>query len=481
MATLPRNIAQSSASGPDARLDPSALGPSSAISFDGLSDQSAHVSESGAIHSDPELAKFVEALTTRALKGETLALDTLEREHPRWADTLRELLPAINGLAMLEGAVNQSGPGSISGGWLGERDQVFGDYRIIREIGRGGMGLVYEAEQLSLGRRVALKVLPWASTLDPRALQRFHLEAQVASLLQHPRIVPVYSVGTIHDVPYYAMQLIEGGSLAIVIAELRAIQNLGAGAGRSVEHEPGENQSVACSSSSAPSDMATRLLSGRFVRSRLHSENERGPKGTAADSMGSETTSGSIASRSYIRTVARLGSQAAAALGYAHDHSVVHRDIKPANLLLDTLGDVWVADFGMAEAQGHVNLTLTGELPGTLRYMSPEQALGNRSLVDRRTDIYALGVTLYELLTLRPAIAGSDRLEIVRRIVEDEPVPIAHFNPTVPVDLVTIIAKCAAKEPSSRYDTAWQVAEDLDRFLEGRPIVARPVGLIART
>ena len=187
----------------------------------------------------------------------------------------------------------------------------------------------------------------------------------------------------------------------------------------------------------------------------------------------------SIRNRSYIRAIARLGIEAAEAVAHAHDQGIVHRDIKPANILLNRKGELWVADFGMADVQGRDGLTMTGDLPGTLRYMSPEQALGKRSLVDRRTDIYALGATLYELLALRPVVPGTDKQEMLRRIADDEPEPLRKLNPAVPVDLATIVAKCLAKDPANRYQTAWQLGDELTRFLDGRPIAARPVGALA--
>ena len=240
-----------------------------------------------------------------------------------------------------------------------------GDYRLVRELGRGGMGIVYEAEQVSLGRRVALKVLPFAAALDPSQLRRFQTEAHAAAQLHHTNIVPVFSVGCERGVYYYAMQFIDGRTLAqVVLDQQRAVPP---------GHEPSWPHS-------GPSALGTTSDRARF------------------------------------RLVAELGIQAAEALDHAHRLGIVHRDIKPANLLLDVRGNLWITDFGLARLQDEAGLTLTGDLLGTLRYMSPEQALAHRGAVDHRTDIYALGVTLYELLTLRPAMAGTDRQELLRRI-----------------------------------------------------------------
>ncbi|WP_165229829.1 serine/threonine-protein kinase [Aquisphaera insulae] len=399
-------------------------------------------SSSGQI--DPGLARLFEDLLKRLQGGGTIDVEAAAGEHPAWADEIRRMAPILLDLAML----GRGDSASIA------RGREIGGFRIDREIGRGGMGIVYEAEQSALGRRVALKVLLTAASLDSQSLQRFQLEARVAGLLQHPRIVPVYDVGLADGVPYYAMQLVEGGSLADLIATMRSLDRNGGGAG---------------SEASALDALAGGLLSGRFA------------PGAVREAVRSVAVAhGSIHEPSYVRTVARLGVEIAEALGYAHEQGVTHRDIKPANLLLDHRGDVWVVDFGMADVQGGAGLTMTGGLPGTLRYMSPEQALGRRALVDRRTDIYALGVTLYELLTLRPAIEGGDRQEILRRIAEVEPAPIRRLNPGVPVDLATVVGKAMAKGPTERYETAGRLADDLRRFLDGLPIAARPVGPAAR-
>ena len=407
--------------------------------------------------------------------------------------------------------------------------KVFADFHIVREIGRGGMGVVYEARQVAIGRRVALKVLPLAAAMDPKALQRFQLEAQVAGLLQHPHIVPVYAVGTVDGVPYFAMQFIEGGSLAGLIAELRGLV------------ERGADHVVSPSSGDSPSALALGLLTGRFAPSGRESDTERhdaaaprpdvgwrrtilgivrpteslgrsgGPppdvsglgatlrnltgrfaplgressdsdrhhaEPPAAGNAVSPTAPQSIRGRTFHRTVARLGIQTAQALGYAHDQGIVHRDVKPANLLLDRRGDLWVADFGMADVQGDAGLTMTGDLPGTLRYMSPEQAAGKRALIDRRTDIYSLGATLYELLTLQPAIVGSDRAEIIRRIAEEEPEPLRRLNPAVPVDLATIVTKALSKEPSQTLRDGLAACRR-PGALPGRPADRGPAGRAA--
>jgi eukaryotic-like serine/threonine-protein kinase len=419
---------------------------------------------------DPALAELGEEFSRRTLAGETVDIDELVAAHPEQADAFRKLLPILKGLAELEPV--DGGEETMAGADTHgpAEGKVFADFRIVREIGRGGMGIVYEARQVAIGRRVALKVLPLAAAMDPKALQRFQLEAQVAGLLQHSHIVPVYAVGAVDQVPYFAMQFIEGGSLAGLIAELRGLV------------ERGADHVVSASSGDSPSALALGLLTGRFAPLGRESGGDRDDAEPVDSSDNKNPTAPqSIRGRTFHRTVARLGIQTAQALGYAHDQGIVHRDVKPANLLLDRRGDLWVADFGMADVQGDAGLTMTGDLPGTLRYMSPEQAAGKRALIDRRTDIYSLGATLYELLTLQPAIVGSDRAEIIRRIAEEEPEPLRRLNPAVPVDLATIVTKALSKEPSKRYETARQLAEDLECYLDGRPIAARPVGPMARS
>jgi serine/threonine protein kinase/tetratricopeptide (TPR) repeat protein len=363
---------------------------------------------------------------------------------------------------------------------------VLGDFRIVREVGRGGMGVVYEARQLSLDRRVALKVLPMAAALDSKRLQRFQLEAHAAACLHHTNIVPVHAVGCERGVPYYAMQFIEGRSLAQVIAELRRLEGLEAA-----------DAPAADLADILPSTLAVNLAGGTGApagRGPIDPRDDRrgepapvasasSPEpGTPAPRTHGESPSGSSTrNREYIRNVAQLGVQVAEALDHAHTRGILHRDIKPANLLLDEKGQLWVSDFGLAQIQGNPGLTLTGDILGTLRYMSPEQALAKRVVIDGRTDIYSLGVTLYELLTLRPAFGGKDRQETLRKIAEEEPAPPRKLNPAVTVDLETILLKSIAKKPSGRYATAKELADELRRFLEHKPILARRATVLDRS
>jgi hypothetical protein len=290
------------------------------------------------------------------------------------------------------------------------------DYQIMQEVGRGGMGIVYEAEQRSLHRRVALKVLSLGATLDPRHLQRFKNEAQAAAQLQHPNIVPVFAVGCEQGVHYYAMRFIEGKPLSALIAQRRASSE----EGRAAPLEP------------------------------------------------------------HVREVAWMGVQAAEALEHAHQQGVIHRDVKPANLLRDDQGQLWVTDFGLARWPADDALTMSGDLLGTLRYMSPEQASARRGLVDHRTDVYSLGATLYELLTLRPVCGGSDHQELLHQILHDEPLPPRRLCKEIPRDLETILLKALGKQVEERYATAQELADDLRRFLDGRPVLARRPALWER-
>jgi serine/threonine protein kinase len=352
----------------------------------------------------------------------------------------------------ISGGGGAHGPGPVLGGDAGAPEPALGqlgDFRLLREIGRGGMGTVYEAVQISLDRRVALKVLPFAAALDTKQLQRFKKEAQAAAHLHHTNIVPVYAVGTERGVHFYAMQLIEGQNLAALIEELR---------GQTAPAPPRGSHSQWSAGSTGPD--FTPAPGGAVTTTRP----------VLWDQL---TTQRSGGHPEFFRAVARLVMQAAEALDYAHGLGVVHRDIKPANLLVDERGNLWITDFGLAQFHADVGLTGTGDLLGTLRYMSPEQAAGQRNAVDHRTDVYSLGATLYELLARRPLHDGANRARLLHQILHGEPRPPRSVDRSIPVELETIILKAVANEPEDRYATAGELVADLRRFLEDRPVLAR--------
>jgi serine/threonine protein kinase/tetratricopeptide (TPR) repeat protein len=361
----------------------------------------------------------------------------------RVPDAAAMLTEAMDGLDFLYGAVKPdaattdplSGPDGRPG------PAQLGDFRIVREVGRGGMGVVYEAEQLSLGRRVALKVLPFAAALDGKQLQRFKTEAQAAAQLHHTNIVPVFAVGADRGVHYYAMQFIDGQTLAGVIREMRGTT------GDEDESSAGTVPYVPDASTAEQAVMTTRI---------------RSPQSSGVPRPGPD----------YYKSLARLAVQAAEALEYAHSMGVVHRDVKPANLLIDGRGNLWVTDFGLAQFHGG-DQTSTGDVLGTLRYMSPEQAEGRRGRVDHHTDIYSLGASLYELFTLQVAFAAKGRAELLRQILHVDPLPLRRVCRGVPVELETIVLKAVSKRPADRYETAQELADDLRRFVDDKPILAR--------
>ena len=308
------------------------------------------------------------------------------------------------------------------------------------------MGVVYEAIQLSLSRRVAVKVLPLASSLDSRQLERFKNEAHAAAQLHHTNIVPVFAVGCERSVHFYAMQLIEGHSLADVIRDLRRV------AGKFL---PPDEQAT---------DPAPRLTpyASPFPRSSPFSFSadqtqpflqRKGGAESVAPAATPEvlTTLHGQKGSAFFRSVALLALQAAEALDYAHRLGVVHRDIKPANLLLDMRGTLWVTDFGLARMYADNSLTQPGDLIGTLRYMSPEQASGRAVVLDQRTDIYSLGITLFELLTLERAVTGLTREQLLHQINDVDAAPARSINKAVPQELETIVVKATAKDPADRY------------------------------
>jgi serine/threonine protein kinase len=397
------------------------------------------------------MGQVVDEFLERINRGEQPDVESYVRRYPQLAAVLRQMLPALQ---LMRVPVGEPAPtGDLLAG-SSPLAGTLGDYRLLREVGRGGMGVVYEAEQISLGRRVALKMLPFAAALDDRQLQRFKNEAHAAAHLHHQNIVPVYGVGHERGVHYYAMQFIEGQTLAAVIQDLRRLE------GRDSKDEPA----------------AVPQVTGPYTPS------PPGPEAPPVQppTQAALTTERSAKNPAFFRKAAQLGVQAAEALEHAHQLGVLHRDIKPANLLVDVRGNLWITDFGLAQVQSDTRLTLTGDILGTLRYMSPEQALAKRVQVDHRTDVYSLGVTLYELVTLEPACDGQDREDVLRQIAFEEPKPPRHRNRAIPVELETIILKAVAKNPAERYATAQELADDLRRFLEDKTIRAKRPTVVQR-
>jgi WD40 repeat protein/serine/threonine protein kinase len=455
------------------------------------------------------LGEIAEEFAARLRDGEAPSPSEYAGKYPALAGEILELFPALMAIERFksdepdlrgEGAPEDDAPSS------GVPIRRMGDYLLLREVGRGGMGVVYEAEQVSLGRRVALKLLPGHALSDQQVVLRFRREAKSAAGLHHTNIVPVFGIGEHEGVHYYVMQYIRGRGLDEVIRELQR--------SRQAEGLLGGPLDVGLTAAEASAaDVARALATGCFprplavglgptddadtgpasiertergstakVQPRATVERAGVGSGTAPPATSQPGRSGlnsmTDTSQHYWPGVARVGLQVARALQYAHSQGVLHRDIKPSNLLMDMQGTVWVADFGLAKAIADADLTHTGDVVGTLRYMAPERFDG---LSDARSDIYALGLTLYELLTLRPAFDAVDRNRLIQQVTEGEPTRPRRLAPGIPRDLETICLKCIEKQPARRYDSASALADDLQCWLEGRPIAARRVSHLERS
>jgi WD40 repeat protein len=383
-------------------------------------------------------------LEYRWKSGEAPTPEEYDRQFPEHAELIRQVFtePPLppKGTAAMPAAVSEAAtmpPTAFSSETAGlppasegrsaspasERLSVPG-YEIVAELGRGGMGVVYEARQISLNRVVALKMILGGQLAAPADLQRFRTEAENAANLDHRNIVPIYEVGEHQGQHYFSMKLVEGENLAQAISR------------RGAEHAESENASA----------------------SSLRS----------------------------LRLCARLLESVARAVHYAHQRGILHRDLKPANILIEwRAGGVnplvpHITDFGLARRiEGGAGLTQSGAIVGTPSYMPPEQARAEKGLTTA-VDVYALGAILYELLTGRPPFQAATPLDTVLELLEKEPVPPRRLQPQIPADLETICMKCLQREPSKRYSTAADLADDLGSFLAGEPIAARPVGRLER-
>jgi serine/threonine protein kinase/WD40 repeat protein len=406
--------------------------------------------------------EVAESFIKRYRAGKRPAISEYVERYPELADQIRDLLPALVAVEKAAPKLTEPRPPTLP---VPER---LGEYRILREIGRGGMGVVYQAVQEALGRHVALKVLPHARLLEPTLQERFRREAQAAAQLHHPNIVQVFGVGEQDGLHYYAMQYIDGQGLDQV---LRQVTHLRAAKTAVLTPEPPPNAFA--------TQVAKGLISGQFAVPEPSSTDDPASGGARplVGTLADQRTPTGESSAAYYRSVARIGVQAAEALAYAHQLGILHRDIKPSNLLLDAQGTVWITDFGLAKMEGGAELTRTGDVVGTVHYMAPERFDGTS---DPRGDIYGLGMTLYELVALQPAFTDADPRQVMMRVGLEEPAALRRRDPKVPLDLETIVLKAITREPERRYQTAGEMAEDLHRFLADRPIRARRISRVER-
>lgn len=401
------------------------------------------------VASDPEhlgARETIEVLVSRFAdairRGQRPSIEEYVQRHKELAAEIRELFPLIQTLE----------------GWKSEKEveclrrnvpvdftvRRLGSYRIIRELGRGGMGIVFEAARKKTGQRVAVKLLPWKSEADrPRFKEQFRSEAATIARLRHPNIVQVYSFGTHDGYCYYVMELVNGASLEAVLRALRATV------------EP--VSIVRLSQVDAPVPLKAA--------------------GNAAPAAAPAIRSPYCLTRTSYLEFANIARQVALALAHAHTRGIFHNDIKPANLLLRTNGDVVVTDFGIGRRVDDDLADGNEQVPGTLRYMAPERLRGS---LDLRSDVYSLGATLYELVTQRPLYESDNRQQLVERILTARAEPVRHVSPDVPRPLQVIIDNALALNLEERYPSAESIAADLLRFMNRQPVRSLRRGIAAR-
>ncbi|MCA9218307.1 MAG: serine/threonine protein kinase [Planctomycetales bacterium] len=387
-----------------------------------------------------ELLPLIERITDLMMAGDEDACLELIAANDEYATELRSVLPAMRVMQKVQIA-DVSGIGSETQTVLIDSNLSLqgrlGDFQIGREIGRGGMGVVYEAEQLSLKRRVAVKILPFASVLDTRQIERFKIEARASATLSHPNIVPIYFVGVDRGIHFYAMQYVEGQSLASVIEQLRnntAEQNISSNK-KQAETKPILQAELSTLRSNRPQD--------------------------------------------YFRTLAKLAFEVANGLQHAHEHGIIHRDIKPSNLLLDASGACLITDFGLARLDDG-NVTMSGDIVGTLRYAPPEQVVGKHDELNQRADVYSLGATLFELLTLQPAMDAPNREALLQQVTQGRSRSLRSINGQIPRDLEIIVQKAMEPDAQDRYESAAAMADDLQRFCDNQPLLSQRPGILKK-
>lgn len=349
----------------------------------------------------------------------------------------------------LELRAGLSSPPMVAPALVGKR---LGDYAVEEQIGAGGMGIVFRARQISLNRIVALKTLPHHLRFSANGLERFRREVEAAAGLHHPNIVTVFASGDDGVTAYYAMEYVEGPSLGQVVESLRR-------------------------------DPIPAVRDSNFDRGLLRLDPappEQPLNSTPSPLVPGDHPTSSSGNDGYFQRVARLLAGVAEGLQYAHDNDVVHRDIKPSNLWFSADGRLRIGDFGLARVASEPGVTQTGEVIGTPYYMAPEQLTGRTEEIDSRTDVYAVGATLYELLTLQPPCTGATREAVLAKIVDEEPRRPGRINRRVPRDLETVCLMALEKHPSDRYPSAAELAADLHRFADDLPVAARRSGWLHR-
>lgn len=405
------------------------------------------------INKDELLEKIVADYTLRLRQGRAPSIGKYQDKYPAVRDEIEELLSSV---AMIEGLkTDQKTENQFQESDISNLKQL-GDYLLIREVGRGGMGLVFEAVHQSLGRRVAIKIMRQRNIQDEKYIARFRREARSAARLHHTNIVSVFGVGQAEGFHYYVMEFIDGFSLN------RIVQSL--------------TRKVNASTLGALIDTPAVVRTDANTRLEAEASDDDLPLNLAPQNKSStvcledlEDYPATSGNRRY-RWVAEVGSQISDALDHAHSQGILHRDIKPANLLLDKKDQVWITDFGLVKERNSEGLTQTGDVIGTPQYMAPESFKGQ---YDERSETYCLGLTLYELATLRPAFSEGTTAELIHRITTSAPKAPRKQDSQIPRDLGTIIEKAISKEPKQRYQTALELRDDLRAFLEDRPISAR--------
>ncbi len=379
--------------------------------------------------SEKEFEIILQEYVERRARGESPSREEYLQRYPHLSEELKEYFSTIESLDRYVQGQEERPPAK----------PVFGDFQILREIGSGGMGVVFLAEQLSLRRLVALKLLRAPLAQSYKTVERFRREAEIAARFHHPNIVSVYLVGEREGYCFFAMEYVEGVTLARLLVRLR---------------ETGVEQL---------SEVDIQRTIGDFLGPQ---EKEDVPPPEPQRPL------------SYFGAVARMIAEIADSLAYAHARGVIHRDVKPSNILVNRQIVPQLADFGVAKDVGLPNLSIPGDLLGTPYYMSPELAMAGRITVDHRTDVYSLGVTLFEMLTLAVPFAGKSSAEVLRKIMLEPTPPPRRFNPRIPRDLQIIAMRAMEKDPTHRYEGAADMAEDLRRYLRYEPIHATAPGFL---